>query len=64
MAAPRSAHLTAPQHWFFSIEAGLSIQKLHSKFVIFAVPLNFQNATPGQPATRHIAQNPRKSKII
>ncbi len=35
---------------------GFSIQKLHSKSVIFAVPLNFQNSTSGQPATTHMTK--------
>ena len=34
----------------FSKRGGLSIRKLHSKSVIFAVPLNVRNPVLGQPA--------------
>ncbi len=40
----------------FPIGDGLSIEKLHLKSVIFAVPLNFQNSIPGQPASEESLQ--------
>ncbi len=43
MAIPRSDHGSALQHIGFPKRVGLSIQNLHSKSVIFAVPLNFFN---------------------
>ena len=54
-------HPFSENHWF-SKWGCLSIQKLHSKSVVFAVPLNSQNSIRGQPAI--LNYQPRRWEII